>query len=340
MPSHPTITGVIVVASIAVAAAVAIYESPQARQFSEDIRRKIALALHSLGDGINPESSSRSPRFNRPEDAEGFLQSKGRRENDANVNLDEESQRRQRDELIHWNAMKMAQEKDQTNAQYQEKNAYFTGASANQETEQGLRNRGWHSSISTDPLGDTHNIETNPLSASLEMGEKLYSVKENRSDIYSASDASASLVNVYHPEVESEKLDPGPRNTFGIPSQAEKEVYTSIHAWAESTRAESSPNTNPHAAHVPSQPSSAHSISSLTMPTSPSKSNKNINTRRSGDTTPTDLGSVAGSTRTISDLNFDIRSMNGTMSLSGESNTPGNWSEIGSVISEDDMVYN
>ena len=70
MPNHPAIAGVVIIsvavvmqphlshcnqgADIQKAAAIAVYESPQARQFAEDLRRKIAIALHSLGDEINP----------------------------------------------------------------------------------------------------------------------------------------------------------------------------------------------------------------------------------------------------------------------------------------------
>lgn len=98
--NHPIATGAIIVATVITAAAIAVYESPQARQFAEDVRRKIAIALHSLGDEINPPGS-RAPRFNRPEDAEGFMTSV------AGVEADEDSKRRQREELMYWNAVKM-----------------------------------------------------------------------------------------------------------------------------------------------------------------------------------------------------------------------------------------
>ncbi|RAL66137.1 hypothetical protein DID88_005809 [Monilinia fructigena] len=84
MPNHPiVVSGAVIVVSVAVAAAIAVYESPLARQFAGDVRRKIAVALHSLGDEINP--NSRQPRFNRPEDAEGFMQSSS----EAGVDADE-----------------------------------------------------------------------------------------------------------------------------------------------------------------------------------------------------------------------------------------------------------
>ncbi|KUI69143.1 hypothetical protein VM1G_04524 [Cytospora mali] len=95
--------GVIAV-SVAVAAAIAIYESPELQRMASDLRRRIALALHSLGDGIGgPQNGSDEPLFNRPEDAEGFLQS-------GEIDADDESRRRQREELLYWNAMKLSRE--------------------------------------------------------------------------------------------------------------------------------------------------------------------------------------------------------------------------------------
>lgn len=94
--------GVIAV-SVAVAAAIAIYESPELQRMANDLRRRIALALHSLGDGIQPEHASGEPLFNRPEDAEGFLKS-------SDVDADDETRRRQREELMYWNAVKLSRE--------------------------------------------------------------------------------------------------------------------------------------------------------------------------------------------------------------------------------------
>lgn len=94
--------GVIAV-SVAVAAAIALYESPELQRMANDLRRRIALALHSLGDGIQPEHANGEPLFNRPEDAEGFLKS-------SDVDADDETRRRQREELMYWNAMKLSRE--------------------------------------------------------------------------------------------------------------------------------------------------------------------------------------------------------------------------------------
>ncbi|KAL8384479.1 hypothetical protein RB599_006690 [Gaeumannomyces hyphopodioides] len=77
---------------------------------ADDLRRKIAIALHSLGDNIQPDQrpNPQDPLFNRPEDAEGFMQSRA----EPGVDADEETKRRQREELMYWNSLRL-QKKDQ-----------------------------------------------------------------------------------------------------------------------------------------------------------------------------------------------------------------------------------
>ncbi|KAI9765359.1 MAG: hypothetical protein M1840_007439 [Geoglossum simile] len=48
-------TGIIIAATIIVAAGIAVYESPQVREFVNKGRRRIAIALHTLGEEINPD---------------------------------------------------------------------------------------------------------------------------------------------------------------------------------------------------------------------------------------------------------------------------------------------
>jgi hypothetical protein len=54
--------GIIITVSILLAAGIAVYESPQLREWVDNSRRKIAIALHSLGDEINPRSSPPRPQ--------------------------------------------------------------------------------------------------------------------------------------------------------------------------------------------------------------------------------------------------------------------------------------
>ncbi|CCD46131.1 hypothetical protein ACHAPF_007418 [Botrytis cinerea] len=184
MPNHPVlVSGAVIIAAVAVGAAIAVYESPQARQLAEDVRRRIAVALHSLGDGINP--NSRQPRFNRPEDAEGFMQSAS----EVGVDADEDSRRKQREELMYWNAVRMERmEKEQKMDEKRpagnptrkpsfedflqedpsaEKGTfvYNTGTDVNGQAEEGLTHRRGvrglnRSTIYANPFADEHGIDS------------------------------------------------------------------------------------------------------------------------------------------------------------------------------------
>lgn len=111
--NHAAISVGVVAVSVAVAAAYAVYENPEFRRMADDLRRRIAIALRSLGDGIQPDE--REPRFNRPEDADGFLQSR----NDAGVDADDETKRRQRDELMYWNAVRLEKQQEKATKEKQ-----------------------------------------------------------------------------------------------------------------------------------------------------------------------------------------------------------------------------
>lgn len=108
--SNVPLTVGVVAATVVVAAAIAIYESPEVRAFALETRRKIAVAFHALGDEIAPNSSSNAnqnqrsgePRFNRPEDAEGFYE--------AGVDANDENRRLQREELMYWNQLRLEKE--------------------------------------------------------------------------------------------------------------------------------------------------------------------------------------------------------------------------------------
>lgn len=69
MPA-PLAKGLIITFSLLCAAGLAIYESPQVRQWIDESRRKAAIALHSLGDELAPQSESRdaSPDASTRED--------------------------------------------------------------------------------------------------------------------------------------------------------------------------------------------------------------------------------------------------------------------------------
>lgn len=126
MPPNGVIlaSGAAVAVSVAVAAAIALYESPELRRYADDLKRRIAIAMDGMGNGFNPQQS-REPMFNRPEDAHGFMLSRRVEGAEPGVEADEETRRRQREELMYWNSVML--EKQRKDAQ-QEKPKAIEGA--------------------------------------------------------------------------------------------------------------------------------------------------------------------------------------------------------------------
>lgn len=200
--------------SVAVAAAIAIYESPELRRNIDELRRRVAVALHSMGENIDP--AERAPRFNRPEDAQGFLES--RHSAEPGVEADEESRRRQREELMHWNAIHMEKmnrlKLEQGDATQSESPAALpaptrgksfddflqkdrTGEEGSfvvhsgtdvRQGEENVRRRGVTPAMYTNPFADEHQIDQDELH---DIPKKTFSDvpkhRDNASDIYSAT---------------------------------------------------------------------------------------------------------------------------------------------------------
>lgn len=365
------------VVAAAVAAAIAVYESPQARQFAEDVRRRIAIALHSLGDEINP--ASQQPRFNRPEDAEGFLQSQAGA--DLGVDADEESKRRQREELMYWNAVhleKLEKERklngersanrsrgssfddflqEDTTA---EKGTYVynTGADVRGEAEEGLRNRNVRGlnrgSFYANPFSDEHNIDADEQRAvdsslmSPEESEKI----EVMSDLYSANEepreTRQSTATIAEQLIDTSDAVPDPPVSYpmmeepiiddtGYTNMAPRDdsAYASIHAWADNA------NSSFYSP-LPVTPRSASPRLEI-VPGSPTFSDPDISVPGSGEVTPTDSASLAGSGEEVWAPRSGATSEADVMSVDGEGiSTPGSWTEVGSEVSENDvgMVHN
>ncbi|KUJ10252.1 uncharacterized protein LY89DRAFT_710629 [Mollisia scopiformis] len=375
MPPNPAAVGVVVAVSIVAAAAIAVYESPQARQFAEDVRRKIAIALHSLGDEINPQS--RQPRFNRPEDAEGFLMSQAGA--DPGIDADEESKKRQREELMYWNAVHLEKkEKErQMNGTRPENRSrgssfddflhedpsgekgtyvYNTGTDTNQT--EGLRNRGVQGlnrgSFYANPFGDEHNIEMDEqraIDASL-MDPDMSEREEMMSDIYSANEdprpsrqtpatIAEQLIDtsddpvpdppVSFPTMEDHFMGETTNFTNMATADRDDSAYASIHAWAD--------NAN-HSFYspLPVTPGAITPQQQEVRPSSPTFSDPDVSVPGSGFATPTDSASLAGSGEEIWAPRSGATSEADVMSVDGEGvSTPGTWTEVGSVVSEDDV---
>jgi hypothetical protein len=202
----------IIAVTVVVAAGIAIYESPELRRMAEELRRRISVALHSLGDSISPQE--RENLFNRPEDAEGFLRSRGIdvREN-LDVDADDETRRRQREELMYWNAIAESKKAEEARDAEKtrpragtrgssfddflkqdesgEKGSYVFNSSADVRgiESSGLRHRGdgirgLSYSVHTNPFADEHGIDEHVVFENSLMGPE----KDELEDIYSVSD--------------------------------------------------------------------------------------------------------------------------------------------------------
>lgn len=69
MTARSLFAGLIITASVLVAAGIACYENEQIREWILNSRRKLAIALHSLGEEIDPQSRSQNNSQSNDEEA-------------------------------------------------------------------------------------------------------------------------------------------------------------------------------------------------------------------------------------------------------------------------------
>ena len=363
MPNHVILaSGAVVAVSVAVATAIAIYESPELRRYADDVRRKIAVALHNMGDGIGPHDH-REPMFNRPEDADGFLQSRGGEA--AGVEADEETKRRQREELLYWNSVRLEKqererEKLETETEQRPRAisqgssfddflrqddaaergtfVFNTGADVRSGND-GLRNRSEGSRsfftpmYASNPFADEHHIDTQEMDE-LEASRYISPPQDEISDIYSATDRGQEESTHTAPETPATLVDvhsppSPPRSSVTLERELADDEYMTA---GQEERNEAYASIQAWA-----QNSSANFYSPLPSTASVATSEPEVISE--GQLTPTDSVSViedfyhedAQSTR--ADENgryFDVMSESEGMA------TPASWSEVGSVISESD----
>ncbi|KAK3318602.1 hypothetical protein B0H66DRAFT_244790 [Apodospora peruviana] len=391
----------IIAVSVAVAAAIAVYESPEIRRMAEDLRRRIAIALHSLGDNVDPGRQD-DPLFNRPEDAEGFLQSRGVLGADQGVEADEETKRRQREELMYWNARREEmEEKKRRESQQQPRRSlsrastfddflqedkmavergtfvYNTGADVwgSSGVDQGVVRRrgplegvrGLNASMVANAFGDEFGIELDDRHDMAREAEaesaRLLSPghDEIMSDIYDATprDGRSTVSHTISPRSKPVVPDvlfdfdsqprSGPATTVEQedsrpPSMMEarsvtlereladdeymtagqedrQDAHASIQAWAQGSKP---------SFYSPLPESPAAPLSVVSEP-------EVIST---GDLTPTDSASLAGSGEDIG--NYATSSKDGDYDVLSEDGdgvaTPNSWSEVGSQVSESDSA--
>ncbi|KAI1258572.1 hypothetical protein F5Y18DRAFT_434149 [Xylariaceae sp. FL1019] len=352
-----------VAVSVAVAAAIAIYESPELQRMASDLRRRIAIALHAFGDSISPQE--RENLFNRPEDAEGFLLSRGL--NLPDVDADPESLRRQREELMFWNAVRESQmEKEREDAKwdsYSEKQrprsstrgSSFDDFLKQDENEKGafvyqsgheLQNsegvirrrggdglRGLNHSIYTNPFADEHGIDEDiAFENSLMDPEK----DEIVSDIYSATDLGDNEPSRFA-ALSAQQTAPSPKIPTIVevnepvpqPSQAQTEFVS------EPPEGEAYEDEASHGAYSSIQAwaegASDNANFYSPLPQTPASVSE-AEVISAGDLTPTDSASLVGSGEDIADEAVSTKSYDVMSEVDGIM-TP-TWTEVGSVVSE------
>lgn len=292
------------------------------------------------------------------------------------VDADEESKRRQREELMYWNAVhleKLAEQKKLAAASRpanksrgssfddfleQDKTAekgtfvYNTGADVNHEAEEGLRNRGVRglnrSAVYANPFADENHIdweEQRAIDASLmspEASEKF----ETMSDLYSAQEEPRMISRDTSATIAEQLVDtsePVPDPPVSYPtmedlqeslnrnlSTRDDSPYASIHAWADTAnRSFYSP--------LPVTPGALSPQPEQAVPSSPLFSDPPESVP--GDVTPTYSASLAGSAEEVWGPRSGATSDADVMSVDGDGiSTPGSWTEVGSVVSENDVV--
>ncbi|KAI0021226.1 hypothetical protein F4780DRAFT_738591 [Xylariomycetidae sp. FL0641] len=359
----------IIAVSVAVAAAIAVYESPELQRMGRDLRRRIAIALHSLGESISPQD--RENLFNRPEDAEGFLRSRGIDvRGEQGVDADEETRRRQREELMYWNSLreekikteqpeseKVTRKRTSTRGSSfddfmrqdagAEKGTFVFQTSHEAQNNDGMLRRrgegarGLNSSVYTNPFADEHGIESD---VAFENSLMEPSKDEVASDIYSTTDMgneNAEAATLPPPPAYTTSVDdaeePAPKQEQSPTMERElgpdeymtagqddrQDAYSSIHAWAQQTQTETSnPSFYSPLPESPAAPISEPELISV------------------GALTPTDSASLAGSGEDIAadavSAHSGSRGVYDVMSDDDGMMTPASWTEVGSMVSEDE----
>lgn len=362
--NHPALAtaGIIVVSAIT-AAAIAVYQHPEVREWTQRTRREIAVALRNLSEDINPNRQDRSqePRYNRPEDAEGFMQSGG-----AGLDGDEESKRRQREELMYWNRIhleKMESERGESNRSrnstfddflHEDKTAekgtfvYNSGAEIYNNANEGLIHRRGDNArgmatgaLFANPFADENHIDMEQEETVQAIMAPTPTGRSETTDIYTADDlkySRESTATMFKDDSdnESEQLIDVSDPATPTSEASEAEAYQSYMSAGEEAHPESvfasihawADNSNQSFySPLPGTPQQAPSVS-----TTPSEFELT-----DGQLTPTDSVSLAGSGEDVGVMSeagshhYDVMSEDGDGIV-----TPSSWTEVGSTVSESD----
>ncbi|RYO92710.1 hypothetical protein DL764_008086 [Monosporascus ibericus] len=372
--NHPAVSAGLIAASVAVAAAIAVYESPELRRMAQDIRRRIAMALHAFGDSISPQE--RENLFNRPEDAEGFLRSRGLGAgSEPGVDADEETRRRQREELMYWNSIK--EEKNREKAQRDpekaqeearprsssrdtfdgfmrkdesgEEGSYVVNTGAQVHDGEGLiRRRGEGPRVRgySNPFTDGHEIDSDIAFENSLMDPE----KDEMSDIYSTTDLGQ------HDTSRTATLSPQPEPALSMPTLVDAGTPTPAPRQSATPSQTSEQELGPDEYMTAGQADRHDPYSSIQawaqnsnagfyspIPVSPMGPLSEPEMVSEGMLTPTDSASLAGSGEDIAEDAASARAGGDNRYYDVVSDdegtgmmTPASWTDVGSVVSESD----
>ena len=312
--------GIIISLSVLFAAGLAVYENPQVRQWVDSSRRKLAIALHNLGDEITPASASRdsSPDASAREDESPEAverRRKARQEILERGRVMEEKRKSKKDEAANSKSFDDLVDKD--GSLLNEKASVTTTATEIESSESGLRKRKAETTDSTlaasitTPFADEMHAELHdsaPSTPTVPVSPRPVSRSPNTLitlpiDIEAASN---------HPSEDLINLTPttSTSSTFhfdmSLPSpqlENPRDNQWSVQEWAEN-------NTRPG---FYSPPQSEHAMLETEEPWK-------VNT-------PTTEGHLS---RAGSEAGQDVWS-----EIGDRVSTPGSWTEVGSVVSED-----
>ena len=294
------------------------------------------------------------------------------------VDADEETRRRQREELMYWNTLHLEKKQKERSASERrfsassrtnfddflkadpsgEKGTYIynTGADVHQGSSQNLvlrrgeGARGIGSTLFANPFTDDHTFEADTqraIDASLMSPEPSEKCEVTSEDLYEASvDAriSRQTTATLAEQLIDTSEDPVPDPPVSCPTMEDlmqsnptpknvgptDDAFASIHAWADNSTDPSFYTPLPATPAVASPRQEQATLSAEVFDDPP------ISLPGSGEATPTDSISLAGSGEEIWYPRSGATSEADVMSIEGIS-TLGSWTEVGSEVSEHDI---
>ncbi|MCJ1249732.1 hypothetical protein MMC30_006958 [Trapelia coarctata] len=336
MPA-PLAKGLIISISILIAAGFAVYENPQVRHWVDESRRKIAIALHSLGDEIQPlhPSNSNSSRPSNPNSRRSSSNDASTREDDSAEAV--ERRRRAREEILERGRM-MEEKRRAKSGEQSEKvrgmsfddivdqegklkkeakaAATTTAASIAPETE-GLRHRNAEANV--DPFSDEKPALMD-FSGQNTTHETTSPLPNSRPDLLIDTSSPPPLTPLdltpialassnHTPSINTPTSPTQTPNQPQSHQQPQSDTYFSVSEWAENSTSFYSP---PRSVHGEAGQQGGVDLAGLEA-----GMEELVNMSDAG----------------MSDVDMDIVS---EVSEGEGRSTPGSWTEVGSVVSEND----